>query len=92
MYASPVVGFGPSEVSAPAEQLTVDHYFWYLGLSGVCALPVASDTNISCYFFLFILFFFFGPSAVRALPVGVAVKRRTHYFCDYFSVKTHCFV
>ena len=33
-----------------------------------------------------------GPSGVRALPVGVAAKRSVHYFCDYFSVKTHCFV
>ena len=26
-----------------------------------------------------------GPSGVRALPLGVAVERSVHYFCDYFS-------
>jgi hypothetical protein len=27
----------------------------------------------------------FGPSGVRALPLGVAAKRSVHYICDYFS-------
>jgi hypothetical protein len=43
--------FGPSEVRAPAEQLTVDHYFAYFGPSGVRALPLADCTNEGGHYF-----------------------------------------
>ena len=28
---------------------------------------------------------YFAPRGVRALPLGVAVKRSVHYICDYFG-------
>ena len=42
---------GPNEVRALAEQLTVDHYFAYFGLSGVRALPLADCTNEGGHYF-----------------------------------------
>ena len=42
-------------------------------------------TNLELGFVTHIGIYYFGPSGVRALPLGVAVERSVHYFCDYIS-------
>ena len=50
-------------------------YIFYIGPSGVRALPLAAGINEGGNYFRY-----FGPSGVRALPLAAGINEGGHYF------------
>ena len=58
--------------------------FIIVGLSGVCALPLAAGRNKGGHYFSY-----FDPSGVRALPLAAGINEGGHYF-RYILVRVEC--